>query len=135
VSAEQSVEKPGIGVDILHIPRIAAILEGPHRESFIRRVFSEAEITAAEASADRTRAYATRFAAKEAVFKSLGTSWAERDELLDIEIDASPVGAPTVHLHGRFALLAAKHHVQTCALSISEDTDYAIAVALPVTQR
>ena len=132
MSAHEHASAPGVGVDIMFVPRMAAILEGPSHETFISRVFTSTEIATAEAGEDRARAYAKIFTAKEAVFKSLGTSWTEGDSFQHIEIQASPFGAPRVGLAGRFALLAAERELVGITLSISEDTDYTVAVSLGV---
>lgn len=120
----------GVGVDLLHIPRMRRILEGPSQRTFIRRTFTAKEIAGAGDGRDRTRALAMRFAAKEAVFKSLATSWVDDDEFLDIEIAMPRGGTPQVNLGGRFQRHAEERGITQISISISEDGDLIVAVAV-----
>lgn len=62
----------GIGLDVVAVERIARSLsEGGG--TFEEHIFTPAERAACQARADRARALAARFAAKEACFKALGT--------------------------------------------------------------
>ena len=63
----------GLGVDIVEIARMRRILERTPR--FRERVFSEEERAYCDATANPETHYATRFAAKEAVVKALGTGF------------------------------------------------------------
>ncbi|MEE8174665.1 MAG: holo-ACP synthase, partial [Dehalococcoidia bacterium] len=85
-----------VGVDIIEIARIERAI-ARWGEHFLRRVYTEAEL---ELSHNRAPALAVRFAAKEAVMKTLGTglvgiSWQE------IEILSNSQGKPWVRLQGR----------------------------------
>lgn len=120
----------GVGVDVLHIARIRQILQGPSQHTFIRRTFTAAEIAASGDGPDRSRALAMRFACKEAVFKSLSTSWVDGDEFLHFETTLRPGAAPQVDLGGRFRRYAEERGITRIALSISEDADLVVAVAV-----
>ena len=117
-----------IGTDIIEIPRIKKAIE--HRgDIFLRRVYTNREI---ERYRRRPSSLAARFAAKEAVMKALGQGmfaigWR------DIEVLSEPDGQPTVHLRGRAELRANQLGLKTLALSLSHSRDYAVAVALAVT--
>ena len=63
----------GLGVDIVEIARMRRILE--RTPSFREKVFSEEERSYCESTANPEVHYATRFAAKEAVLKALGTGF------------------------------------------------------------
>jgi phosphopantetheinyl transferase len=74
---------------------------------------------------------AGRWAAKEAVSKVLGLGvrgigWRE------IEIERLPTGQPAVRLHGRAASRAEQLGMGRIAISISHESDYAIAIAFGV---
>lgn len=118
----------GIGVDIQRISQLESACKSPD-DPFIRRVYTKAE---AEEALRRSRPlsyYATRFAAKEAVFKCLNLS-GEGVALRDIEISNHPNGAPTVSLYGQLAQRAGERGIQHVLISLSHDGDYAIAYAL-----
>ena len=63
----------GIGTDIVECVRIADMIQR-HDEIFLTRVFTEREIGYCRSRRKATEHFAARFAAKEAVLKSLGTS-------------------------------------------------------------
>lgn len=114
-----------IGVDIIEIYRIAEAIER-FGERFLRRVYTEREITAYRS---RTSSLATRFAAKEAVMKTLGTgmrgvSWK------DIEILSAESGKPVVHLHGRALERFESLGLKSMTVSLSDSKEYAVVVAL-----
>ena len=113
------------GVDIIEIPRIKTAIER-FGDRFLRRVYTEAEITAYRT---RPSSLATRFAAKEAVMKVLGTG-ARGVGWHDIEILSESSGKPTVFLHGRARQRAAAIGIRTISISLSDSKEHAVAVAL-----
>ena len=91
VLAMQGVEgQVGLGVDIVEIERMRRILE--RTPSFARKVFSEAERAYCDGKAQPEVHYATRFAAKEAVVKALGTGFSEGIGVRDIEVRRTSKG-------------------------------------------
>ncbi|HXG04069.1 MAG TPA: holo-ACP synthase, partial [Candidatus Binatia bacterium] len=62
----------GIGVDLVHLPRLRQVVER-WQERFLRRVFTDAELAYCRARRDPIPHLAARFAAKEAGLKALGT--------------------------------------------------------------
>ena len=80
---------------------------------------------------DRPETFAGRWAAKEAVSKVLGLGvrgigWK------DIEVERLPTGQPAVRLHGRAAARAEQLGMARIALSITHESDYAVAIAFGV---
>lgn len=116
----------GVGTDILLIDRIRRCIDSP---SFVRRTFTKAEARAASSRPDPGIYYAKVFAGKEAVFKCFGIHADTLESWRDIEIVDSDERQPTVNLSGSFAALAESRGVERVLLSLSYDTDYAIAVA------
>jgi holo-[acyl-carrier protein] synthase len=114
-----------IGVDIIEIPRIAEAIER-FGDRFLRRVYTEREIAKYR---DRTSSLATRFAAKEAVMKVLGTG-ARGVGWHDVEILSDERGKPVVFLHGGAAERAQAIGIASIAVSLSDSKEYAVAVAL-----
>ena len=98
----------GLGVDIVEIERMRRILA--RTPSFARKVFSEAERAYCDAKANPEVHYATRFAAKEAVVKALGTGFSEGIGVRDIEVRRTTKGRPYVVLTGR-----AREAIRACA--------------------
>lgn len=111
-----------VGVDIIEIPRIAEAY-ARWGERFVKRIYTEAEIAYCRGRAPQ---FASRFAAKEAVMKALGTGvrgvgWSE------IEIVRARGGPPAIKLHGRAARIAERQGVREWALSLSHSREYAVA--------
>ena len=114
-----------VGVDIIEINRIEqAILNW--QNSFLKRIYSEAELENCQNKASRL---ATRFAAKEAVMKALGTgtiniSWH------DIEITSDANGAPFIQLYGEARNKAKNIGISEFSISMSHSKQYAIAFVI-----
>jgi holo-[acyl-carrier protein] synthase len=116
-----------LGIDIIKVERIRAALDR-FGSRFSRRVLTEAERRYVR---DRPETMAGRWAAKEAVSKVLGLGvrgigWR------DIEIERMPTGQPAVHLHGRAAARAGQLGMGRIAISITHESDYAVAIAFGV---
>ena len=116
-----------LGIDIIKVERIRAALArfGPR---FTRRVLTDAERRYVR---DRPETMAGRWAAKEAVSKVLGLGvrgigWR------DIEIERMPTGQPSVQLHGRAAARAEQLGMGRIAVSITHESDYAVAIAFGI---
>jgi holo-[acyl-carrier protein] synthase len=116
-----------LGIDIVKVARIRATLER-FGARFSGRVLTPAERRYVR---DRPETFAGRWAAKEAVSKVLGLGvrgigWR------DIEIERLPTGQPAVRLHGRAAARAEQLGMERIALSITHESDYAVAIAFGV---
>jgi holo-[acyl-carrier protein] synthase len=116
-----------LGIDIIKVARIRATLErfGPR---FSSRVLTPGEQRYVR---NRPETLAGRWAAKEAVSKVLGLGvrgigWKE------IEVERLPTGQPSVRLHGRAAQRAEQLGMDRIALSISHESEYAVAIAFGV---
>jgi holo-[acyl-carrier protein] synthase len=118
----------GHGIDLVSVARIAHMVEH-HGDRFLERVFTEGERRYSEATRKRDERLAARFAAKEAVFKALGTGWAGVG-WTSVEIVNLPSGEPTVRLHGQAADLADRLGVTSWRLSLTHTADHAAASAI-----
>jgi holo-[acyl-carrier protein] synthase len=116
----------GTGIDITEVPRIAEAIER-HGERFLRRIYTENEISYCDSKANRIERYAARFAAKEAAMKALGTGWNHGVRWRDVEVCRQPGGRPTVVFHGKAAAFFTKLGASHSALSLSHTTEQAIA--------
>ena len=110
------------GVDIIEVERVAGVLER-YGERFLRRIFTPGEL---DYCRGRPSKLASRFAAKEATMKALGTgvrgvSWR------DIEVARAPSGAPSILLHGRAKSRAQRLGVVEISVSMSDSQDNAVA--------
>ena len=60
-----------IGTDIVSVPKIKEIIDSPHGEKFIKRIFTENEINYCNRKTQLFQHYSGRFAAKEAITKAI----------------------------------------------------------------
>src|SRR5712671_8149697 len=116
-----------VGIDIIKVDRIRTAL-ARFGERFSKRVLTTNEQRYVRA---RPETFAGRWAAKEAVSKVLGLGvrgigWR------DIEVERLPTGQPSIRLHGRAAARAEQLGMERIALSISHESDYAVAIAFGV---
>src|SRR3982751_5620405 len=116
-----------LGIDIIRVDRIRATL-ARFGQRFSKRVMTDAERRYVR---DRPETFAGRWAAKEAVSKVLGLGvrgigWK------DIEVERLPTGQPSIALHGRAAARAEQLGMERIALSISHESDYAVAIAFGI---
>lgn len=123
----------GLGVDVVEIARMEAILQ--RTPSFARRVFSPEECAYCDKATNRAAHYATRFAAKEAVLKALGTGFSEGIAYRDVEVCRNAKGRPIVALHGRAQEIADAMGVREIPLSISYTHSEGVACALAITEK
>ena len=117
----------GIGCDILKISRIEKEVQNPD-SLFIKKLFSENEKKLIASRSEPLYSYATRFAGKEAVFKTFGVPQ-DACRLNDIEILENEAGQPFVVLHGKALTIAQKKKIAVVQISLSFETDYAVAFA------
>ena len=116
----------GIGTDILAVSRLGNVCAD---EVFVRRAYTPAERAQAAERENPNCYFCTRFAGKEAVFKALGMD-PDRARLNEIEILSDAFGAPHVTLHGRMAAFARDAGIARIHISLSWETDCAVAFAL-----
>lgn len=121
----------GLGVDIVEIERMRKILR--RSPGFARRVFSAEECTYCESTSLPEAHYATRFAAKEAVLKALGTGFSCGVKPRDIEVKRTSKGRPYAVLSGRAKEVAAELGVRELPLSLSYTHAEAVACAMAIT--
>jgi holo-[acyl-carrier protein] synthase len=116
----------GTGIDIAEVPRVAQAIER-FGERFLRRIFTEEEMSYCDSKANRVERYAARFAAKEAAMKALGTGWNHGVRWRDCEVARMPGGRPTLKFHGKAAEFAARLGTKNIALSLTHTKEQAMA--------
>ena len=119
----------GTGIDIVECLRIAQMIER-HGELFITRVYTDHEIEYCSARKAATQHYAGRWAAKEAVMKTLGTGFTRGVGWQDIEVANRRSGEPKIVLSGGAKELAAQRGIDEILTTISHCRAYATATAI-----
>ena len=119
----------GLGTDIVEIVRIGKMIER-HGELFLNRVFTEDEIRYCQRRKECYQHFAGRWAAKEAVMKTLGTGFTRGIGWQDIEICTQKSGKPTVNIRGSAREFADKMGISDILITISHCRAYATATAI-----
>lgn len=120
----------GIGIDIIEIDRVKGSLDR-YRERFLSRVFNQSEIDYCSKKGNPVVHFAARFAAKEAVVKSLGTGFSGGIKWTDVEVvNPHGGGRPLVKLHSKALEALKKNQGSVVHLSISHSVRYAVAHAV-----
>ena len=120
------------GIDIIEVNRIQEAIE-KHGELFLNKVFAESEIEHCQDTGKmKYQHYATRFAAKEAVFKAISDliDYSKEDIWKNIIIENSKSGKPFVKFSGTLDFLnvnETRGKVISMDLSLSHIKEYAIA--------
>ncbi len=122
----------GIGVDLVEIARMERILR--QTPGFFPRMFTEEERMYCEATARPAAHYACRFAAREAVLKSLGTGFGQDGVgRNDVSVSRDSNGRPIAVLTGGALAVAQKLGVIEVAISLSFTGELAVANAMAIT--
>jgi holo-[acyl-carrier protein] synthase len=118
----------GLGLDATDINRVADVIER-HGERFLRRIFTDGEISYCTRRRVPAIHFAGRFAAKEAAMKALGTGHSQGVLWRDIEV-VRPGGPPQLLWHGGAARRLAAIGGHSSLLSITHSDDLAMAQVL-----
>ena len=122
----------GIGIDAVDIVRFKKVIG--RRPRLVERVFTEEERAYANRRAEPAQHLAARFAAKEAVMKTLGVGiggFAMRE--VEVVRPVGPTGrrgAPALRLSGKAAELAVRRGIVTWHISLTHTDDLALAIVL-----
>lgn len=117
----------GIGIDLIKIERMKEVVD-KWGEKFLRRVFTETEISYCYEKKDPWLSLAVRFAAKEAVIKAIGAKVAV--PLTDIEVINQDNGRPVINAKGSLKEFMSDNSIKHIHLSLSHEKDYGTACAV-----
>jgi holo-[acyl-carrier protein] synthase len=113
----------GLGTQIVECAKVAKLIDR-HGEKFLHRVFTAGEIRHCRERTHTTEAYAATWAAKGAVFRSLGSRWHKGLSWHDVEIvrggamDHARVSGPSrelIETRGVSVILIATSHIRSFA--------------------
>jgi len=120
----------GVGVDIVENSRIAKSLRN---KLFIRRIFSNSEILIANKIKNKKNYYSKRFAAKEALAKSIGIGFRDGFNFKDISIINDKFGKPSFIITEKIKKIVKKQFKTNrfnFFLSISDEKKYSVAYVI-----
>jgi holo-[acyl-carrier protein] synthase len=119
---------PQVGVDVIAVAKVRRVFEG--RPTLLARVFTAEELAYAMRQRHPFLHLAARFAAKEAVFKGLGTGLAAGMSWRDVATVHRARGAPALRVSGETARRLRARGFRRYALSLTHSEDYALAAVL-----
>tara|TARA_Y200000002_G_scaffold37462_1_gene27443 strand:+ start:297 stop:683 length:387 start_codon:yes stop_codon:yes gene_type:complete len=120
----------GVGVDIIENRRIGKLIK---KKIFIKRIFSENEISFSKKTTNKTNFFSKRFAAKESFVKSIGIGFRNSLKFVDIEIFNDINGKPYFKINKKVDSIIKrifKIKNYNLFLSISDENDYSIAFTI-----
>ncbi len=116
----------GTGIDLVEIGKLRAAME--RRGDRLRnRIFTPDEIRYCDRRPNPFQHYAARFAAKEALFKALGTGWSGGVGWRDAEVRNRTSGKPDLLLSGKALEVARQLGAARYRVSLSHTDRYAVA--------
>lgn len=121
----------GLGTDIVEIVRIGQMIQR-HGERFLTRVYTSDEIQYCQRRKQAYQHFAGRWAAKEAVLKTLGTGFTKGIGFVDVEVCSQRSGAPLIVMHGGARDFAESLGIDEILITISHCKAYATATAIAI---
>ena len=116
----------GVGVDMVHIPRIEAAL-ARFGEKFAHRILGPLELEAYAGVRNQPAMLGKNFAAKEAYVKALGTGFRFGISWRDIQVGHEELGRPCLVVSGRALAISDEYGILASHLSITDEADHAVA--------
>jgi holo-[acyl-carrier protein] synthase len=114
----------GIGIDIIKIERMKKVVE-KWGDKFLKRVFTDSEISYCYAKSNPYLSLSVRFAAKEATIKAVGSGMPV--SFTDIEIVNADTGKPALRMSGRLQDFLNTRKIRKAHLSLSHEQEYGVA--------
>ena len=119
----------GIGVDIAETERFERIY-ARFGVRIARRILTGNELREFDRRNQPASYLATRFAAKEAAAKALGTGFGETVGYKSIEVENDEFGKPLINFSGGALQLANRKQVTNVFVSLSDEKHYVVAMVV-----
>jgi holo-[acyl-carrier protein] synthase len=117
----------GIGIDLIEIEKIAVSIGS---ESYLRKVFTEAEIKECRSVSNSAERFAGKFAAKEAFMKAIGRGIRQGVWFTQIEVLNEESGAPYIRVNSDIETCLNELGVKTIHVSVTHTRSTAAAVVI-----
>lgn len=119
----------GIGVDIAETCRFEDLWQR-YGERFVQRILTSDERIQLQIRSHPERFLATRFSAKEAAVKALGTGFDLGVGYKSIEVKNNDKGKPELYFHGAALEIVKQREINSAHLSISDEKHYVVAMVV-----
>ena len=121
----------GIGTQVMECVRVRRLIDR-HAETFLNQVYTPREVAFCNGRAHTTEHFTAIWAAKEAVFRSLGTTWRRGMCWTDIEVVRENGGGPRVVVGGATGERMAARGAGSILLTTAHCRAFATATAVAV---
>lgn len=117
----------GIGIDLIEVEKIATSIGS---ESYLQKVFTEAEIKECRSVSNSAERFAGKFAAKEAFMKAVGKGIRQGAWFTQIEVLNEESGEPYVSVNGEMESSMKEMGVKTIHISVTHTKNTAAAIVI-----
>jgi holo-[acyl-carrier protein] synthase len=117
----------GIGIDIIEIDRIKNSVD-KFGDAFLNKIYTQNELDYCLSKHNKYQHLAARFAAKEAIYKALASSWEKEASWKSMEITNEPNGLPVVAFFGKLKEYLSDD--KDIKISLSHSENYVTGVAI-----
>ena len=119
----------GLGTQVMECARVRQLLD-EHADAFLKQVYTDREVRFCNSRKQTTEQFTALWAAKEAVFRALGTTWKRGTNWRDVEIVCEPGQAPRAVVGGATGELQAARGVNQLLLTMAFCRNFATATAI-----
>lgn len=123
------MEIVGLGSQVMDCTRVRKLID-KHGEVFLKQVYTDREVLFCNSKSRTTEQFTALWAAKEAVFRALGTSWKRGTNWTDIEVICDGGGTPQVVVSGPTAELMAARGITQILLTTAFCREFATATGI-----
>jgi holo-[acyl-carrier protein] synthase len=121
----------GIGTQVMECARVRKLID-QHGEAFLQQVYTEQEVRYCNEKKQSTEQFTALWAAKEATFRCLGTTWKRGTSWTDVEVICENGGTTQVIVSGPTRELMTKRGVNQIMLSMAFCREFATATGLAI---
>ena len=125
------MEIVGLGTQVMDCARVRKLID-QHAEAFLKQVYTDREVRFCNDRRQTTEQFTSLWAAKEAVFRALGTTWKRGMNWTDVEVICDNGGPPQVVVSGPTRELMASRGVTQILLTTAFCREFATATAIAV---
>ena len=128
-SKVQPMEILGLGTQVMECARVRQLIDG-HADAFLKQVYTDREVRFCNGKKQTTEQFTALWAAKEAVFRALGTTWKRGMSWTDIEIVCENGGGPHAEVSGQTRELMAARGVNRIIVTMAFCRAFGTATAI-----
>src|SRR5688572_10952079 len=121
----------GLGTQVMECARVRQLLD-EHADAFLKQVYTPREVQFCNGKKQTTEQFTAVWAAKEAVFRALGTTWKRGMSWTDVEIVCDNGGPAHVVVSGATLELMAARGVNHFLVTSAHCRSFATATVIAV---